>query len=62
MAGPVLDAGVAYPGDTSIPATCTFVVDFVNGFALDATDFDGAVPPATDAIASGVADALGGAG
>ena len=50
-------AAVAKPGETSNPATCAVV-----GAGFAATGVLGAVPPATDAIASGTADALGGAG
>jgi hypothetical protein len=43
-----------------MPATC----DVAGEFGLDVMvgTFDAAVPPATDAIASGVADVLGGTG
>ena len=63
--GPTLLAGVAYPGEIPIPAT--WAAPPSNGDVVDAVAVVGAVtgaavPPATDAIASGVADSLGGAG
>ncbi len=49
--------GVAKPGDTSTAETCAAVpVDGTPGVTGTA------VPPAIEAIASGFADALGGAG
>ena len=53
-------AGVATPGETSIPdasAVSGEVTGCVTGSVLEEL-----VPPATEAMASGVADALGGAG
>jgi hypothetical protein len=54
-----VDAGLMYPGVTSNPATWA-VRD--GGPAGVVTGAVGAVPPATEAIASGVAVSLGGTG
>ena len=55
--GETPDAGVAYPGVMSKPATWAVVGSAFAGDLLGT-----AVPPAIEAMASGVADALGGAG